>query len=236
MIRAILPSHGPLAPFGLLLHSTGNGLADKCLAEQDHKLHIQTAVEVYSKLNVGPHYVIAPGGQIAELRKPNTIAYHAGVSAADRAAYLDGSWETNGRTPGKVVNWWKLNHPGVKSPQHLYPTKSPNESYVGVELVPCGTYTGNTWAPTLGTPATSKGRYTAEQYITAVWLGLQLAGKFAWPASWWEGSRLVGHEDIDPKDRPGWDPGAYNGWFSWSLFRGLMRGAYANVLSMGDPR
>jgi N-acetyl-anhydromuramyl-L-alanine amidase AmpD len=226
MVNHPLPSHGEMVPYGLMVHTTGDGLAQKCIDNDP----IQVAIDVYSKMKEGAHYCIAPDGRVVKFRNPNSVTWHAGVSVSDRAAYLSGEWETNGRTPKAIVDWWKVKWTGKRSPQHLYPTKSPNACYVGIELIPCGVYqSGSSWTPLLGTPATPKGRYTAAQYTMLARLAVLLAERFDWPTGWETTSRLVGHSDVDPKDRPGWDPGEYNGWFSFSLLRGMISGLQSEV-------
>jgi hypothetical protein len=223
MITHPLPSRGELRPFGLLLHTTGDGLAKKCLAEDA----VKATCETYAGMKEGPHYAVVPDGRLIKFRSPDTVSWHAGVSAHDRASYLNGSWESDGKIPSAVIKWWKLRWLGKKSPQHLYPERSPNASYVGIEMIPCGVYNKNTWDAVLGTPATPTGRYTAEQYMQVALLATALAKAYNWPDGWAEGPRLLGHEDVNPYTRPGWDPGAYHGWFSWSLMRGLIRGLMA---------
>lgn len=222
MLQRPLPGHGALNPYGVLVHTTGDGLARKCLDDAGARDHLEIAAEVYGNMKEGPHYCIAPSGAVVQFRQPTEIAYHAAVSEPDRAAYLSGAWELNGRTPKAIVDWWKLQWPGFKSPQHLYPAKSPNQSYIGVELIPCGVYQRNTWTPIMGTPATPKSRFTAEQYTTLAALCSVLGREHSWPVGWWNTPRLAGHEDVDPKDRPGWDVGVYHGWFSRSLLRGMV--------------
>ena len=200
-----------LSAYGMLVHTTGDGLAQKCLQSGDP---VTSTVETYSNMKEGPHYAITPDGTLIKFREPTTVAWHAGVTAADRQTYLTGAWET--KVDARIVDWWKLRWPGRKSPQHLYPGKSPNEAYVGVELVPCGVYQNASWTPVMGTPATPKGRYTAAQYTRLALLYTSLFPNRP------DQSRLLGHEDVNPISRPGYDPGAYHGWFSWSLLNGMV--------------
>lgn len=231
MIEHSLLHHGDLTPFGIMVHSTGDGIPARILKE--NIAPEQAAIDVYSSMaaadGTGPHYCIVPNGQIIKFREPNTHAWHAAVSSTQRADFLSAQWESDpNRISAALVAWWKLRWQGVRSPQHLYPAVSPNQSYIGVELVPCGSYSGNSWQPLLGTPATPKGRYTAQQYTSAALLALALGTKYAFPAGWFEGQRMVGHEDVNPYTRPGWDPGSFNGWFSWSIFRGICRSLVMN--------
>lgn len=219
-----LSGHGELVPWGILVHSTGDGIPK--IVVDSGKDAVQVTCDVYQGMadrdGVGPHYAIVPDGRIIEFRAPNETAYHAATSASEREAFLNGSWATSNKLDQALVQWWKLRWPKYKSPQHLYPSKSPNGSYIGVELVPCGTYSANSWQPVLAMPATPKGRYTARQYQALALLGSHLAGAYSWPDSWWETPRLAGHCDVNLFSRPGWDPGAYRGWFSWLLLRGMI--------------
>lgn len=216
MINHPLPTHGTLVPYGLLVHTTGDGLAAKCLASGDP---VKTTIDTYAAMNEGPHYAIVPDGTTICFADPTAVRWHAAVSAADRASFLSGDWTQ--RVPAGVASWWALRWPGVKSPQHLYPAKSPNFSYVGVELIPCGVYQGNQWEPVMGTPATSRGRYSAEQYMAVALLAQKLHKEHA--VNVLDPKCMLAHEDVNPVTRPGWDVGAYHGWWSWSLFRGMLK-------------
>lgn len=222
-----LPSHGQLKPYGLLVHTTGDGIPRKIINPNTGLTDVFDAVgatvDTYTGMQEGPHYAIVPDGTLIKFRAPDTVAWHAATDAAQRRNFLDGSWEKDlNRIPSDVINWWKMRWPGVKSPQHLFPGPKPNGAYVGVELVPCGHYQRATFVPSLGTPATPKGRYTAQQYAQLALLALALADAYAWPPGWEATGRLAGHEDVNPYTRPGWDPGAYKGWWSWSLFKGIL--------------
>ncbi len=225
-----LPNHGvwKTAPHGICIHNPGPSIPDKIA--HDGVEATEAAIAVYSKMaaqdGTGPHYVVLPAGEVVQLRDAGVIAWHAGLSSEHRANYLDGTWEQDyNRLPKSIVQWWKMRHPGIKSPAHLYPGKSQNEAYVGIEVVSCGVYSKNTWEPVLGTPVTAQGRYTAQQYTTLALLCLSIGKRFAFPSEWYTVSgRLVGHEDINPYTRPGWDPGAFRGWWSWSTLVGVMKG------------
>ena len=223
MISHPLPTHGVLNPYGLLIHSVGDGLAVKCLKSGDP---VASTIETYAAMKEGPHYAIVPDGTIIRFANHLEVRYHAATSPADRASFLDGSWETSAKVPKGVVDWWKLRWPGVKSPQHLYPGKTPNQAYIGIELIPCGVYQGNSWEPVMGTPATPRGRFTGQQYGALAVLALMLHAQLG--IDIFEPRRMLGHEDVNPITRPGWDPGSYHGWFSWSLFRGIFKGMKEN--------
>lgn len=225
MILHPLPSHGVLRPYGLLVHTTGDGIPAKIISSGDNSVDVTKAV--YGNMSEGPHYAIVPDGTLIKFRSPATLSYHAKTEASQRRSFLDGSWEKDlNRIPPDLVSWWKRRWqggtPSYKSPQHMYPGSTPNKAYVGVELIPCGHYQKVTWTASLGTPATPKGRYTAAQYTRLGLLALSLQHAFNFPDGWESTGRLCGHEDVNPYTRPGWDPGAYRCWFSWQLFKGIL--------------
>ena len=201
-------THGDLSKFGgYLVHTTGDGIP-KGFIDSKKKDLLSYAVGVYEKMgDVGPHYIISPDGEVAQVRNETKIAWHAGVSGYEREMFLTGNWETDGRTAKEVVKWWKRKHAGVKSPSHLYPAKSPNQDFIGVEMIPAGTYTKNDWEPTLSEGAQLFGRFTIHQYMSLALLSLS-----AIP------TRIVGHEDVNPITRPGWDPGDKTGSWNWNQF------------------
>lgn len=226
-----LPAHGELNPYGILVHSTGSGIPTK--AHKDKLDIFNVTVDVYTSMagadGVGPHFAIVPDGRLIQFRDTNEKAWHAGITAEQRRNYLSGAWESDYNrysiTNGKdLVSWWKLRWPGYTSPQHLYPGKGPNDSYIGVELVPCGVYENKKWQPLFGFGATPQGRFTPVQYMTLALLCEFNARRYSWPEDWEQTGRLVGHEDVSPYTRPGWDPGAYQGWFDWGLLRGMIQG------------
>lgn len=211
----LLTGHGLLVPFGVLLHTTGDGVPADAVAENLSPMDI--AVRVYSHQDEGPHFVVDPAGAVMQLRSPVAVSWHAGVKADQRRDFLSGHWET--LVPKGLVAWWHDRWPGVKSPSHLYPTASPNESYIGVEFIPAGTYDKSTWKPSPGVhtaPTGGKNRFTTAQYVSGVQLVRTLATSHGLDVH--RAGRVLGHEDVNPITRPGWDPGAYQGFWSWDLF------------------
>lgn len=224
MNKVPLAGHGELIPFGVCIHSTGSGIPEKATKQNIGILDatISTYKGMAAADGVGPHYAIVPDGTLIQFRAENEVAYHAATSLAERNSYLSGHWDTDNRLAANVVSWWKLRWPNFKSPQHLYPTKSPNFSYIGIELVPCGSHMQNSWTPAFGIPATPVGRYTAQQYQRLAILVTDIGKAWHFPDGWHRSNRLVGHEDVNPITRPGWDPGAMLGHFSWSLLLGML--------------
>jgi hypothetical protein len=220
--------HGPeRAVYGVAVHTTGNGIPDQAAKQNKHPLEVARAV--YDGMGlIGPHYVIDPYGTVEQYCDPKLVRYHIGLTADDRRSYLDGYWvDDRNRIDPKVVTWWKQRWPGIKSPSHLYPGKSANEAYVGVEMIPCGRLlpAPGMIKPTFrwehGTrPGFDGQRFSVEQYVALARLCKQLAAAHGLDLA--KPGVLVGHEDVNPKQRPGWDPGGYNGTFSWGLVTGLL--------------
>jgi N-acetyl-anhydromuramyl-L-alanine amidase AmpD len=217
----------PRAIYGILLHSTGDGIPRRVVSSG--KTHLEVAREVYAGMGlVGPHYVCDPFGTVEQYAPANVVRYHAGVEAADRRSYLDGNWVNDrNRIAEDVVTWWQRRWPKHKSPSHLYPSKSPNVDYIGIELIPCGVYDsklGSTsgWTWRWGTrPGFDKQRFSVEQYVSLARLCSDLAVEHGLDLA--KSGVLLGHEDVSPYTRPGWDPGDKNGTFSWNLLTALLK-------------
>lgn len=226
-----LTSHGTIQPWGFLVHTTGDGPPKRAL--QNNSTPLAEAAKWYSSNDSGPHFLIGTEGEIVQFRPCKTRAWHAGVSEAnERRHYLSGDWVDytkvhvpplgSGTRWADVVAWWRLRWPTRKSPSHLYPSRSPNDDYVGVELVPCGTYTNGGWKAYWGEPAMPGLRHTMSQYVSCAALANAVAEFCEFPAGWHNTPRLVGHEDVNPLTRPGWDPGDMRRQYSWSLQKSLL--------------
>lgn len=216
-----LPSHGTRDPWGLMVHTTGDGIPKRC--HHGSLDVLSEAVRTYGNMEEGPHYVISPDGRIAQLREPGEVAWHCGMSAWERAQFLRGDWDTDNRISPTLVGWWRRRWPGRKSPAHLYPSKRPNLDYVGVELVPAGTFDRGSWRWLWGTKPYPESRFSAEQYTSLAMLGAELARDLGWPGGWLETGRLCGHEDVNLYRRAGWCPGAYYDRFNWSLLCAMLK-------------
>jgi N-acetyl-anhydromuramyl-L-alanine amidase AmpD len=219
---------GPKRPiYGICVHTTGDGIPAE--VAKSGKTHLAVARSTYLNMGlVGPHYVIDPFGAVDQYADAGVVRYHAGVEAEQRRSFLDGHWlEDANRIPKAVVDWWQARHPGVKSPSHLYPSKSPNKDYVGIELIPAGRYTTTpgmikgSWKFEHGTrPGFDKQRFSVEQYVALARLCNTIAEENGLDLG--KSGVLVGHEDLNPYTRPGWDPGTMNETFSWGLLVGLL--------------
>lgn len=194
-------------PHGLCVHTTGRGLPAKARALGIEPMGL--AIDTYCTPGLAttfPHYVIGHDGTLVQIADDRERARHAGVDKAERAAYLDGTWIR--KLNPAAVQRWRDKWPGVKSPSHLYPSKSPNEDYLGVELIPLNSQGDN---GTLFTPA---------QYIALAELIDDIQDRYGQTLK-----SLVGHEDLEPLTRwnsgGGWDPGALRAqpFFRWDLIK-----------------
>jgi hypothetical protein len=196
--------------YGLLLHTTGGGIPAK--AVKTGRAAAEVALAWYRESQGhdgqqgangypwgGPGYVIAHDGTVYQIADDDILTNHAG--GPHRDLYLSGAWVAKVSQP--TVEHWRDRWTGVKSPAHLFPSRSPNADYVGCEMVPCGAG--------LGTPMRAGLRFTQAQHDAAIALGRDLVARHGWPADWARGPRLVGHEDVQPIERHdaggGWDPG-----------------------------
>jgi len=200
--------------YGVAVHCTGSSLITKALTHGADCL--EYAIAYYLRPDsYFAHYVVGFDGTIAQIADEHEHAMHIGLPAVDRQAYLLGTWKK--KLPTKYVAAWTARWPQYKSPSHLYPGKSPNAAYVGIELLP--------WqAGCPGTPHGPALRYTTEQHDATAALVRDVATRWEFPDGWERTGRLACHEDISPLTRTnkvgGWDPGVVRAptWFDWSYF------------------
>jgi N-acetyl-anhydromuramyl-L-alanine amidase AmpD len=156
------------------------------------------------------HYLIGPGGLIYQMLPDNKRGAHVGIGVLERRMYLNGRWKRH--VTAEALHLWQKRWPGFKSPQHLYPTRSPNSCYIGVEMIPLPCQRDNgLW-------------FTDAQHVAVGELYADLDRRHGWYSILPEmmaynlaNTHLVGHEDIDARLSPGegrwdnhggWDPGA----------------------------
>lgn len=199
--------------YGVAVHCTGSGIVEEAL--KAHCDPFELACERYANAQRQPyfaHHIIGYDGRIAQVADEHEDAQHVGFPAADRAAFLDGSWSAR-LGPGYVTRW-RARWPGVKSPAHLFPGSSTNNVLVGMELL--------VWVP--GCPGERPAgslRYTPAQHESAGLLAADIADRWDFPVGWQRTGRLAAHEDLNPlarvKDGQGWDPGVLRDspWFDW---------------------
>jgi N-acetyl-anhydromuramyl-L-alanine amidase AmpD len=200
-----------MKPWGLCVHTSGRGILSRAL--RDDMDPVDAALKWYrASTRSGVHYVVGWDGCLFQMLDDNKRGAHVGLSRKDRRAYLDGSWMW-GKSQRALTLW--RNKWARKSPQHLYPAKSVNDCYIGIEMVPL--------------PALRVGSdglwFTPAQHEAVRHLACDLAHRHKWPKGWQFSPRLLGHEDVSSHGRwdngGGWDPGALRTKprFDWSAVR-----------------
>lgn len=212
--------------FGVAVHTTGSKLVSDALELGADPLAY--AVEYYlNPLNYFAHYVVGFGGEIMQISDEHERASHIGQDEESRLGYISGTWEKTAG-PG-FVSLWKKRWPTYKTPAHLYPGTSPNNAYVGIEMLPL-----QKKVPLA--PMKSGLQYTKAQHQAVARLTVDIAKRWGFPPGWEKTGRLATHEDITPLERmakkEGWDPGVNRSqpWFSWSYLLDSVR-----ALSAGTP-
>lgn len=202
--------------FGVAVHCTGSGIVTKALGHGADPFEYALAYYLRPD-SYFAHYLIDFDGTIAQIADEHERAPHIGLTASDRDAYLSGRWKN--KLPRAYVSAWTARWSGYASPSHLYPGRSANNAYVGMELL--------VWQDgCAGEPRTSSAKYTTAQHDAAAALAADIARRWELPAAWQDSGRLACHEDITPLTRTsngqGWDPGVVRAapWFDWNYFVG----------------
>jgi N-acetyl-anhydromuramyl-L-alanine amidase AmpD len=193
-------------PFGLMVHTTGRTLVTR--AQENRQTPMERAVRVYSR-GPFPHYVIDWSGKLVQIAGEEIRAAHAGISRKEARQYKEGHWVNN--VSKTALERWRSRWRDFETPLDLFPGRSPNSAYIGVELIPQLTADEDTgsW-------------FTEEQYQMVAYLADDLSVRYGISL---EDNRLVGHEDVEPLSRwnraGGWDPGAMRAQprFLWSQVR-----------------
>jgi hypothetical protein len=200
--------------FGIVLHTTGSGLAKlwKKRGKPGDLLEFATAFYANPE-NYAPHYLIGHDGTIVQIANEKEKMPHVGTRGPKgenrREQYLSGEWKS--LVSPVALNEWQLrwvdgaiDGKSYKSPFHLFPGASVNNVYVGVENIPV---TG-----TDAIPAGPRLRFTMAQHDANIRLAVDIAIRNHFPKGWARSPRLVGHEDVGFIDRHdkggGWDCGA----------------------------
>lgn len=202
-LRTGPPRPNPV-PFGVCVHTTGSGVPRKAAAEGRDPLDV--AVEIYSRAGQPfPHYVMGYSGRLIAIADEDDRAAHVAIPLLQRAAYASGAWrKLVGKEP--LVLWdarWRL-----RSPLGLFPSRRPNDCYIGCEMIP------------LLKPLPDGSLFTDAQYSRLADLLLDVERRHKIHL---EGGRLVGHEDVNPLARwthkAGYDPGSLSTSpvFRWDL-------------------
>lgn len=182
--------------FGVMFHTAGRGVLKR--AKEWGVSPLKAAERIYTRKGASfAHYILSQDGTLLQSADEIEMAWHAGLPAKQRQLYVSGKWKT--QVAPKTLARWEKKWKGFKSPSHLYPTKSPNAAYIGVEFLP-----------------DENAEFSAAQYAMGAALALDIAERHGFTDEMLEGKfptpRLVGHEDIEPLERwnkhGGWDPGA----------------------------
>lgn len=201
--------------WGLMIHTTGSGIVEQALKHNADVL--DWCVSYYMKPeSYSPGYVIGYDGTIVQISSDLDITYHCGLASADRKILLSRDWRNKLAKPfvESWDNWWG---PNYTAPGQLYPSKSPNSDYIGVEVPPLP-------AGERPTDWTANTRYTLAQHDACVKLFHDIAARHSIPKyskGRFDRRRLLGHEDVNPITRSnskgGWDPGHHRKepWFDF---------------------
>lgn len=187
--------------------------------------------------SVSAHYLITPAGEIFQFVRDGERAFHAGINSSTRALYrkglpvwtrylryfdwykaypedavfVDGDikpvWDKTEAlfvarrdgTPWAQFDYFTSRWPGQDQPVNFTVDADPNNYSIGIE---CHGY---------GSTEKDETVYTERMYSALDVLTRNLSDKYAIPR---QKGRIVGHEDVNPITRFGWDP---NSGFDWSL-------------------
>lgn len=199
------PWRRKLKPFGLCFHTSGRTIVERALKKGIKPIDL--ALKHYRRTGAC-HFVIDHDGTIYQLLDTEIRGAHVGLGGW-RKHYLSGSWRLRMDVMGLSLplSLWDRRWPGLDSPQHMFPGKTPNGAYLGVEFLPLmHEQKDGTW-------------FSDVQYAAGRQLLLNLACMHGWEKglladaeSGGGNSRAPAHEDLTPhsrwKKRGGWDPGA----------------------------
>lgn len=188
-------------PWGICVHTTGGGVPELALKKKISS--IDTAVGIYTKPDNPPddfppfpHYVIDEKGGIVQIANERERARHVRITEEERVAYKTDAWRAH-VSPFGLSRWdAKWGPHSKRNPLQLFPSRSPNEDYLGVELIP------------RMHPLANGSLFNAEQYDVLASLIEDIESRYG---LFFEAGRVVGHEDLSPLTRwdknGGWDPG-----------------------------
>lgn len=212
-------------PYGLLVHTTGRGILKR--ARQLGIPPLEAAMEFYTKRgNPFAQYVGDQDGTIIQIADEREQAWHAGIPAAQRRLYKASKKVDNWRnhvSHKALIYWyerWYINW-GISNPTELYPTRSPNQCFVGYELIPdrYGRFSPKQYAALSDFISDFWERHKLPDIIRLLpdHPPLRHVRYYSLPEP-----RCLGHEDVEPLERwnrsGGWDPGSLRAKpkFDWS--------------------
>lgn len=211
-------------PTHIVVHVTGTATADKAIA-------------VYTQPNGGasPHYMVGRDGALYQFVMDAERAWHSGLNSAQAKLFAQGKdvwqcyigyhvWYTKypadavyvdaalnvvakphavfvrqaSGAPWPHYDYFNTRWPGSDVPVNFDIDQNPNNYSLGIETVGYGSATPD---PKV---------YTDEMYTALRTLVDDLCAKYGIPR---EKGRVIGHEDVNPLTRFGWDP--HQG-FDWS--------------------
>lgn len=185
-----------LVPHGVCIHTTGRGLPTRALKAVVDTL--RWAEKEYTTPGAAfAHYVVGYDGTIIQIADERERAWHAGISDKEAVLYRSGRWRD--RVTPEAFELWDARWASLeaKSPLDLFPGNSPNDAYLGVELIPLLEDRDD------GTWFTDEQMHALSKLVTDIGIRYGINPH--------DTSRLVGHEDLEPLTRwdkdGGWDPG-----------------------------
>lgn len=187
--------------------------------------------------SVSAHYLVTPTGELFQFVKDGGRAYHAGIDSSTRRLYRKGyarwsgylkyfSWyeaypkdavyldedtkpvwdkteavfvSTSDGTMWPDFTYFLERWPDFDTPVNFDIDPDPNNYSIGIECL------------SIGAKTKDKTAYSDEMYETLCSLIKNLSGKYGIPRT---KGRIVGHEDVNPIGRFGWDP---NSGFDWTV-------------------
>jgi len=205
--------------YGVLVHTTGVGVLAR--AQKWKCTPLKAAERIYSKRGASfAHYVIGQDGTIIQIADERERAWQAGMPREQLKLYKSGMWVK--KCPRRIVKMWEDRWGPGSTPADLYPSRSPNNDYIGIEMVPNKNTKFSKSQLEIGLPA-----LVADIFIRH---GIKFSAKDLMS------TRLLGHEDVEPLERwnrrGGWDPGTLRDRpkFKWDdvykTVHKLMKGKY----------
>jgi len=212
------PWRRKLKPFGLCFHTSGRTIVERAVKKGVPP--IELALKHYRRTGAA-HFVVDHDGTIYQLLDTEIRGAHIGLGAW-RGRYLNGSWRKHMKLKGlhAPLAMWDKRWPGLKSPQHMFPGKTPNGAYLGAEFLPLlEPQADGTW---FSDAQYAAGRGLLDALFPEAFEDFSLNGlamACTTPATTGR-ARAPGHEDLTPhsrwKRRGGWDPGALRAFPRWN--------------------
>ncbi len=189
--------HGQM--YGLVVHTTGSGILRRAAR---NGIDPVTQAVLWYENSKGTHYVIGYQGEIIQVASEHQLAYGVGMRDQRAAEDAPGGWES--RLSADLVSRWRQRWTRLRidRPSELFPGAEANTCYIHAEMPPLP-------EAQRGSGAADGLWYTAAQHEAVARLASDIARRnnFSGVPVWWRSSRIVGHEDLAPINRPGWDPG-----------------------------